>query len=525
VQVLGAPFFSEDEIGVAFGEISADGAVQVWPLHRELRGDGTQALVPDQMFGSHLIRPPRSPSPGASTPAAPTVDAEKYRQWVVDEYRDLEMVGLGAGHVPVRLDDVYVGLRLWGGRIHRQAPTRAVRDMNESGAEEVELVDALRVAGDRHVAIFGEPGAGKTTALKKLLSVAATSGLEGLGLDAQPVFLPLRRMTDADLAAEHPLRAFMVRSLEDQSQRFISREEAEGLADGPVLYLLDALDEVAEARRPKVIETLQKARGRLRQRGSRMVVSCRLRQGIELGKNFLRLNVRPLDAERRREFIDRYFLALCKALTLDANRLAEAEARARKQAEELVAKLEDPKQLSFEMRALVATPLLLALLCIVSHRDRELPPRRVDFYRECLEVLLRWRKQANVEPFCEVGDALLVLEAIAAFLHGEGRREDLTVSEVESRFGQMIKRTARGAGHRKTPRDFVNWLHEQGGSSRTTGTGSVGSCTSAFRSISPPGTSRRRETSTPSPAAFTPRTESRCSSSPSGSMSLASSSR
>lgn len=188
-----------------------------------------------------------------------------------------------------------------------------------------------------------------------------------------------------------------------------------------------------------------------------MVVSCRLRQGVDLGGDFLRLDVRPLDPARRRAFIHRYFHALCRVLTLSDDRIPEAEARAHKQAGELADKLEDS---SFEMWSLVSTPLLLALLCIVAYRDGEIPPRRSDFYRECLAVLLRWRRQADVEPFCELGDALLLLEPLAAYLHAKERREDLTVAEVEAHFGKAIDRAARTAGHRKGAAELIRWLHE-----------------------------------------------------------------
>jgi len=45
------------------------------------------------------------------------------------------------------------------------------------------------------------------------------------------------------------------------------------------------------------------------------------------------------------------------------------------------------------LRQLPTNPLLLTILCLVHHKDRSLPRKRVDVYARCVRVLLESRRK------------------------------------------------------------------------------------------------------------------------------------
>jgi predicted NACHT family NTPase len=124
--------------------------------------------------------------------------------------------------------------------------------------QQVDLLDAFTHAGpDRELFILGDPGAGKTTALKKLLWAIIHTELDGTraGLPAAtlPVFLLLRSLAPA---GEQPLRALVRAELARQAPKLVTKHP--DLADqlwarGHLLLLLDGLDEVADPGRRRAI--------------------------------------------------------------------------------------------------------------------------------------------------------------------------------------------------------------------------------------------------------------------------------
>jgi predicted NACHT family NTPase len=155
------------------------------------------AQIRAQLLESH--------GPAARLDEDPSVHLAAYAAWVRQKFEHLPMVGLGGGDLELVLDEVYVPLafapqeldrwRAGKEKAHREAP------------ESVDLRKAFTLAGDRHLFVRGEPGTGKTTALKKLLwsllSADSPSGFDGraLGLmaNAVPVFLRFRSLAGPPL--------------------------------------------------------------------------------------------------------------------------------------------------------------------------------------------------------------------------------------------------------------------------------------------------------------------------------------
>ncbi|MBN1605833.1 MAG: SUMF1/EgtB/PvdO family nonheme iron enzyme [Polyangiaceae bacterium] len=490
----------------ALGQIEPTGRVRVWPFCVAQREDGTRSFDRDQSFdtdepdGAVLLRPareiprrpsapsrPRMPGPpgprpgdghGGVGPIAPAhaltdEELERFRSWAQQEHTRLDLVGIGAADFTFRLEDVYVALGI-GRRVPcaEQLPMpHGCADLKRREEREIDILDALAVSGDDELGLFGEPGSGKTTALKKLLCVALTSAPSlGLPADTLPALLRLRYVTAEDLGAEDALGTFFVRQLVAESRGAIGRGLAERVWQrGRVLLLLDGLDEIAdEAQRRRVCELLEGSRAGVRARQSRMVVSCRYAgydelKGVRLGPRFVKLDVKPLSDELIEELSAKWFRAARRAMAGDRSQHGEADAEALKDAQSLLERLRDRNEVSYRIRSLVSTPLLLTLLCVVVLRGQEIPRRRADFYAECLKILLgRWATHRGDQPLCDVDEALPILRHLAYRLHKDSRR-DFVLEELDQWQGQDIDRVGRRRAEILTTRMLLDWLVQRAG--------------------------------------------------------------
>lgn len=152
-----------------------------------------KALVPKarrSAFGL-LSRAPSSPDP------AETASIAAYRRWAADRYAHLDLVGLAAGDVRLRLEEIYVPLRILERQERIEAEGKRLREQSLGSWQQTLELDRLFLRpGARHGLILGEAGSGKTTALRKLHQlVLETRDATALGLapETLPVFLRLRR--------------------------------------------------------------------------------------------------------------------------------------------------------------------------------------------------------------------------------------------------------------------------------------------------------------------------------------------
>ena len=444
-------------------------------LLRALAGARTkpdeEPAFPSTVTSADAIAPPAGDSPEAPVfPGRP--DAfEDYRNWALDRHGRLELIGLGAGGFLFDLDEFYVPLRMaprpWdpgeGGLLGRR---RMAADEGTDGDVTLERAVEIARGEGRDVAIVGDAGAGKTTALRKLLHQTLTAGGASLGLPPAtvPVFLRLRRLDRAQL--DRPVDAFLERELNEEAPgRFPAGFAADLWRRGDVLLLLDGLDEIPEdTLRSSVCRWLDRALTGMGKRGVHAVLSTRrsgLLSGVTLPGRFLPVEVRPLDDRLIARLVHTWFRAARRALEPLPERRADAEARARAEAESLIATLRDREASTPQLLELISTPLFLTLLCIVVvvHR-RQIPSRRTQFYHECMEVLLgRWLMAKDIDPLVDVDDAFALLRGVAYALHAAGRRDDLTAAQFESLTNAQISRIGRRLRRPLAASDVLHWLH------------------------------------------------------------------
>jgi formylglycine-generating enzyme required for sulfatase activity len=257
------------------------------------------------------------------------------------------------------------------------------------------------IATNQRLVLLGEPGSGKSTALRYLALSLARAGLEpdfdpaahlegwdalGAGRRLLPLFLPLLPFARQIDGLERPATA------DDLWSYIASRAEHggrhEGLAAaihdeleaGRVLLLLDGLDEVVgEASRRQVIRAVRlfaEAYG-----SCRMVVSCR---------------VRAYEGERNRawqlpswptvtlaDWTPAQMTHFATAWYAAVSALPEVQRTAR------AASLRQAIATRTDLRRLGVRPLLMTIMALVHLNDQgQLPEGRVALYNRCVDLLL-----------------------------------------------------------------------------------------------------------------------------------------
>jgi hypothetical protein len=258
----------------------------------------------------------------------------------------------------------------------------------------------------RRLVLLGEPGSGKSTALRYVALLLAqrlrsgTEPLPGWSVDALsiPIFCPLGQVAAALSEHEGDATKALDQVLGDllegeQGQCAGLRDHLKAALRGEgVLLLFDGLDELpAEAPEgglsPRVAVT-EAIRRLERWTRARIVVTSRVLPyrtardwQLPADEGWQVRTIQPLAFGQVQTFVTSWYAALAGTdpeLPLDT-----AEARA----EALTDELAD----SPALRPLIASPLLLTMLAILHYNTDEVPRDRARLYEECVQLLLeRW---------------------------------------------------------------------------------------------------------------------------------------
>jgi hypothetical protein len=270
------------------------------------------------------------------------------------------------------------------------------------------------IAQYKRCVIVGDPGAGKTTLLKyltlKLVSYQSQS------LPDIPIHIELNAFASSKYKNLLDFAAFTW-----ETRYNFPRSEALGfikrsLHGGRVILLLDALDEAlagkttedAENSYQHLLELIMDLATLYQQ--SIIVVTARkaaYNQRIKL-KGFTELDILDFRSEDIKRFIDLWFInhpdKQKRGMGNDLNILLERNLR---------------------LRTLAANPLLLSLIAIVYDAQLELPDRRTELYKQCIEILLtKWDASRNVNRRREFKSEQKrpLLGEVAWYFHLRGQR-------------------------------------------------------------------------------------------------------
>jgi len=220
---------------------------------------------------------------------------------------------------------------------------------------------ALRQHG--RLIVLGPPGAGKSTLLRRLARQAAADPQGPL-----PLPVALGRYATQLSRGDVALVDFALAGIPAQRQPAVRA----AVADGRVLWLLDALDEAREAA-PRVLAQLSDLRGQL------VLTSRPLGYAPGPAADLAHYELLPLDASEVEQFLGNWFNALAELQGL-SNDWAAERVRATQ------ALLADRPGL----HPLLGNPLLLTFVAVLASKNptETLPSYRAGLYRRYLEELL-----------------------------------------------------------------------------------------------------------------------------------------
>ncbi len=232
-----------------------------------------------------------------------------YEIWGVQTHNEPSPKTLGEVYVPLRLrfrpPETSGEDKGQGAQAPQAGPTR----------EEVQGLPAaemLRHAGKSNLLILGGPGAGKSTLLRQFAVYAWDApGIIGLDVPHIPLLIPLSALAAGEESQSLEKRFTAVINgeynlIHDLPEKFLT--DWKDQAGARWLFLLDALDEVPDSRRRKLLGTVRHLSRDLPE--SRVVITSRP-SGYSPGEldraSFSPYEVEPFTPAQEREFADKWF--------------------------------------------------------------------------------------------------------------------------------------------------------------------------------------------------------------------------
>lgn len=273
---------------------------------------------------------------------------------------------------PISLESIYTTVRFLDDDVQR---FDSVENLEESyrksnrrqfQSAKSEKQDGLKVANQKqYLMVLGQPGAGKSTFLKRL-GLAALKG-EEYQHPCIPALIELKRFITGNISLE--------RIVEEELNICGFPEPARStrrlLERGGLLILLDGLDEVPIAYLDNTIRNIKDFIDLHAK--NRFIVSCRIAAYRNYFQRFSDVIIADFEDEQIYQFICNWFSSPTDQTLETAKRCWSL--------------LQHPDFLA--ARELAQSPLLLTFLCLVFDDSQTFPQNRSVLYRESLDILLK----------------------------------------------------------------------------------------------------------------------------------------
>jgi formylglycine-generating enzyme required for sulfatase activity len=336
----------------------------------------------------------------------------------------------------ISLDSVYIELDTTTPKELPEDESGAGRKSRRPAGETARILEARRLqeniptsvmeaaAASKRLALLGDPGAGKSTFVKKLLAWQAASLLgeckppADFSPELVPVLLVLRELAPRlaalklkNLSADEQKRV-LAETIITQIHTEIRRNKAadfipafqESLEKRMILLALDGLDEVPQDLRGCV----RQAVGAFMQTYAveRIIITSRTRSytGQAVLPNFQPFTIAPFDEEKINRFAHAWYN--------EQNRLGHiGPEQSARRADDLTSASNSP-----DLIEMASNPMMLTSIAIIHQKDIGLPRERVRLYSLVVDVLIRrWQKYKTGE------ESLTPPAALAEFLKDDNR--------------------------------------------------------------------------------------------------------
>ncbi|MBD1884758.1 NACHT domain-containing protein [Microcoleus vaginatus] len=236
--------------------------------------------------------------------------------------------------------------------------------------------EGLKIANQKqYLMVLGQPGAGKSTFLRKIGLEALKGKKGGFKPDRIPVFIELKSFTSSQIDIEKLIvEEFSICGF-PSSEQFI----AKALEQGKLLILLDGLDEVPTVNTNEVISKIQNFVDRYDKNS--FIVSCRTAAYRNNFQRFTDVKLADFDDTQIEQFIGNWFQSEVDKQVGTAQKCWEL--------------LQKPEYAA--AKELAHTPLLLTFLCLTYDRAQNFPNNRSVLYKSALRILLEeWAAEKRI---------------------------------------------------------------------------------------------------------------------------------
>lgn len=237
--------------------------------------------------------------------------------------------------------------------------------------------EGLKIANQKqYLMVLGQPGAGKSTFLRKIGLEALKGKKGGFEHDRIPVFIELKSFTSSQIDIEKLIvEEFRICGFPEPEQ-FI----AKALEQGKLLILLDGLDEVPTVNTNEVISKIQNFVDRYYKNS--FIVSCRTAAYRNNFQRFTDVKLADFDDTQIEQFIGNWFQSEVDKQAGTAQKCWEL--------------LQKPEYAA--AKELAHTPLLLTFLCLIYDSSQNFPNNRSVLYRKALRILLEeWAAEKRIQ--------------------------------------------------------------------------------------------------------------------------------
>jgi HEAT repeat protein len=320
--------------------------------------------------------------------------------------KDISAIGQKEG---VRLRTIYVPMRLsevtpesisterLGEQSLGTEAAQTERQMFLTRKERAKVVDGgCAVREHKRLVIVGDPGSGKTMLLRHLCLQMCNENLERQERTCIPIPVTLRELSESGLK----LRRYVEKVFEKYEFPNVRRSIEADLKSGRCRLFLDGFDELAtKEARSRIARDITAFAKRYSQAP---IVATSRRAGYhgEL-KGFTQLAILEFNDAQMRQFVANWFEDdVQPAQRMCAGIMAHPP-----------------------IKMLAKNPLMIAIIALIYEEGRELPQRRADLYRRCVDVLLsRWDIQKSLKNKYRCEKKEFVLRKLAFHAHTCNKR-------------------------------------------------------------------------------------------------------